>query len=94
MGFLSKSKQKQPQNVFCKKSVLRYFANLQENTCAKVSFLIKLQALGFIKKKTLAEVFSCECCEISKNTFFTEHFRDTAFEKKELGLLKTFLEKS
>ena len=29
-------------------------------------------------KKTLAQVFSCEFCEISKNTFFTEHFRTTA----------------
>ena len=60
--------------------------NLQENTCARVSFLIKLQALffnkvvglrpkacNFIKKEILAHVFSCEFCEISKNTFFTEH---------------------
>ena len=29
----------------------------------------------FIKKETLAHVFSCEFCEISKNTFFTEHLR-------------------
>ena len=43
----------------------------QENTCARVSFLIKLQAkaCNFIKKETLAQVFSCEFCEISKNTF-------------------------
>ena len=27
----------------------------------------------FSKKETLARVFSCEFCEISKNTFFTEH---------------------
>ena len=27
------------------------------------------------KKQTLAQVFSCEFCEISKNTFFTEHLR-------------------
>ena len=31
-------------------------------------------ACNFIKKETLAQVFSCEFCEISKNTFFfTEH---------------------
>ena len=32
---------------------------------------MKLQALAcnFIKKETLAQVFSCEICEISKNTF-------------------------
>ena len=29
-------------------------------------------------KKRLAQVFSCEFCEISKNTFFTEHLRVTA----------------
>ena len=26
-----------------------------------------------LKKKALAQVFSCEFCEISKNTFFTEY---------------------
>ena len=30
------------------------------------------QACNFIKKETLAQVFLCEFCEISKNTFFTE----------------------
>ena len=33
------------------------------------------QACNFIKKETLAQVFSCEFCEISKNTFFTEHLQ-------------------
>ena len=32
-----------------------------------------------MKKETLAQVFPCELCEISKNTFFTEHLRATAF---------------
>ena len=31
-----------------------------------------------IKKETLALVFSCEFCKISKNTFFTEHLWMTA----------------
>ena len=58
--------------MFCKKGVLRNSQNLQEKTCARVSFLIKLQteACNFINKETLAQVFSCEFCEISKNTFF------------------------
>ena len=34
---------------------------------------------NFIKKETLAQVFSCEFFEISKNTFFTEHVWATAF---------------
>ena len=48
--------------------------NSLENTSARVSFLIKLHtsACNFINKETLAQVFSCEFCEISKNTFFTE----------------------
>ena len=29
------------------------------------------EACNFIKKETLAQVFSCGFCEISKNTFFT-----------------------
>ena len=61
--------------------------NSQENTCARVSFLIKLQAWAgnfikketlaqagnFIKKETLAQVLSCKFCEIFKNASFTEH---------------------
>ena len=44
-----------------------------------LTFLITLEAVvrrysekipNFIKKETLAEVFFCELCEISKNTFF------------------------
>ena len=31
------------------------------------------QDCNFIKKETLAQVFSCAFCEVSKNTFFTEH---------------------
>ena len=30
----------------------------------------------------MAQVIFCEFCEISKNTFFTEHFRPTASEEK------------
>ena len=36
------------------------------------------QACNFIKKETLAQAFSCEFCEISKNTFFIEHLQATA----------------
>ena len=32
------------------------------------------------KRLALALVFSCEFCEIFKNTFFTEHFRAAASE--------------
>ena len=54
-----------------KKVFLEMSQNSQKHTCARVSFLIKLQAsCNFIKKETLAQVFSCEFCEICKNTFF------------------------
>ena len=37
------------------------------------------EACNFIKKETMAQVLSCEFCEISKNTFSTEHLRATGF---------------
>ena len=54
-----------------KKVFLEISQNSQENTSARVSFLIKLQAwaYNFIKSEALAQVFSFEFCEISKNTF-------------------------
>ena len=58
------------QRCYVKKLFLEISQNSQENTCARVSFLIKLQACDFIKKGTLGQVFSCEFCEISRNTFY------------------------
>ena len=58
--------------MFCiKKAFLELSQNSQENTCASVFFLMKLQAkaCNFIKKETLAQVFSCEFWESFKNTF-------------------------
>ena len=37
-------------------------------------------ACDFIKKDTLAQVFSCEFCEISKNAFFKEHLWATSIQ--------------
>ena len=39
------------------------------------------EACNYIKKETLAQVFCCEFCEISKNTFFVEHLWTTASEQ-------------
>ena len=52
-----------------KKVFLEISQNLQESTAARDSFLTKLQALD-LKKESLAQVYSCEFCEISKITFF------------------------
>ena len=62
------------RGVLQQKVFLEISQNSQQNICARVSFLIKL---NFIKKQTLAQVFSCEFCEIYKNTFLTEHLRAT-----------------
>ena len=56
------------------------FLSSQENTCARIYFLIKLQAEVYSFVETLEQVFSCEFSEIFKNIFFTEHLRVTAFE--------------
>ena len=60
-----------------KKSVLRNFAQFTgKHLCQSLSFNeIAGRACNFIKKEILTQVLSCEFCEISKNTFFTEHFR-------------------
>ena len=73
---MSKDRSSRPE-LFCKKGVFKYFAKFARNCLCQVSFLIKLQAevYSFIKKNTLAQVVSCEVCEIFKNTFLTEHLR-------------------
>ena len=45
----------------------------QPAVSASVSTSWYLKACNFIKKETLEQMFSCEFCEISKNTFFIEH---------------------
>ena len=50
--------------------LLEILQNSQENTCARDSLLIKFQTCKFIRNESLVQVFSCELCEISKNTFF------------------------
>ena len=47
-------------DVFCEKGVLRTFAkSIGKHLCQSLFF-----------NKAQAQVFSCEFCEISKNTFF------------------------
>ena len=55
-----------------KKVFLKITQNSKENTCVRVFFFDKVASLRpatLLKKETLAQVFSCEFCEISKNTF-------------------------
>ena len=39
---------------------------------------------SFIKKETRTQVFSCEICEIFKNTYLEEHIRTAASEPLKL----------
>ena len=66
--------QKQPPEVFFKKKVfLEISQNSKENTCARVSFLIKLQALQlYFQKRLWHRCFCCKFSEISKNNFFLQ----------------------
>ena len=71
--------QKQPPEVFCKKKV---FLKISQFTGKHLywSFLkIKLQTWRATSlKKTPTQVFSCENCKISKDTYIEEHLRTTA----------------
>ena len=65
--------QKQPPEVFYEKRCCWKFHKIHRKTSVPES-----QACNLIKKEeTLASVFSCEFCEISKTIFFTEHLWTT-----------------
>ena len=74
-----------------KKVFLEILQNSQENTCVGGSFFNKVAGLKlatlFKKSLSLAQVFSCEFCEISKNTFFHRTPPVAASENSYLGLL-------
>ena len=63
------------RGVLLKNVFLEIWQNSQENTCARTWKKEDWQ------RETLAEVFSCEFCEISNNTFSTEHLQATASVK-------------
>ena len=44
----------------------------------ELSLRCRPKAYNIIKKEALARVFSCQFCEIPKNTFSTEHLHTTA----------------
>ena len=71
-------------------SVLPFLNSYMETILYWFSFLLFLKNIGnyketihdeglrpatLLKKENLAQVFSCEFCKVSKNTFFTDHLR-------------------
>ena len=67
-------------DVFCEKDVLRNFGKFTgKHLCQDLYFnLVAGLACNFIKIETLAQVFSYEFSEISKNTFLKEYVWTTA----------------
>ena len=80
LGFYCNIK-KQPPEVFYK-NILKNLVKFTGKCLCQSLFFHKVasQACNFIKKEILVPVFSCEFCEIFKNTFFTEHLRASASE--------------
>ena len=70
-----------------------FHKNSQENTCSKVSFLIKSATLW--KKRLWHKFFPVNVCKIVNNNSFTEHLRTTSYKsslnfqmiEKEMSLL-------
>ena len=70
--------------VFCEQGVLRNFTKFTgKHLCQSLSSLLK--------KETLAQVFSCKFCEISKNTFFYRLALVAASEWSSTGVNLKFL---
>ena len=76
-----------PLNILSPLEPVNTSSQFSEKHLSQSLFLIKSrpEACNFSKKETLAQVFSCEFCEISKNTFFTEHLWATASEYAEIS---------
>ena len=59
--------------VFCEKGVVRNFAKFTGKHLCQAFFFNKVAGLrpqlATLLKESLAHVFSCEFCDISKNTF-------------------------
>ena len=58
-----------------KKVFLEISQNSQENTCARVSFLIKLQASGLLKKRFWHRCFPVNFTKLLRIPFLIEHLR-------------------
>ena len=77
--FSASSNRSTRPEVFCKKKVLRNFAKFTEKHLCQNLFLIICRplSLNFIKKETLAQVFSCELKSTSGGCFCSNIFLDS-----------------
>ena len=80
---LSKISRSIHQKCSIKIHVLKNFSKVTGKHMCQSHFFNKvtgLKSATSLKKRALAQVFSCEFCEIFKNTFFTEHLWMAASE--------------
>ena len=70
-----------------RKGVLRNYAKITGKHLCQSIFFNKVagRSSTLLKKEALAQVFSCEFCEIFKNTCFTEHLWATASKNTKLS---------
>ena len=81
------------RGVLCKKVFLEILQNSQENTCAGVSFLIKLQAskpATLLKKRLWRRCFPVNFVKFLRTAFLTENVRTTASKNDSLFYHFTF----
>ena len=78
LKFCKKSLYEYKSHLYTKAAVQRFSVKSILRNFAKFTGKRLCQSLFFNKKETLAQVFSCDFCEISKNTFFIEHLWTTA----------------
>ena len=79
---LIKDKISRPE-LFYKIGALKNFAKFSGKHLWQSLFFNKVaETCNFIKKDTLAQVFSCKFWEIFKNTFLTEHLRWLLLQKE------------
>ena len=83
--FCSHFRSSRPE-MFCKKGVLRNFPRVTgKHSCQ--SLFSNEDTSNFIKKETLAQVFSYEFCEMFKNIFLVKHFWWLLLTLQQLRLL-------
>ena len=73
-----------------RKLVPRNFTKFTWKHLCQSLFLIKFQpsTCNFIKKEIVALIFSCEFCEIFKNTFFTEHLWELLLKLEQVQMFQ------
>ena len=70
--FLLQRSINEPDSLCCQISLLMIWTSIEAvvRRCSVKKVFLEISACNFIKKESLAQVFSCGFCEISGDTFF------------------------